>query len=99
MTRRDTAIASAYRFLRLRAQRTDADPPPRPPPVSPPPPAPRPAWQPRHERMPIAREQLDALRARAIANGDQFFARVCERALRGNPDAVNACKAAVYGLA
>lgn len=99
MTRRDTSAASAWRFLSLRAQRDDSDPPPRPPPAPPPPPAPRPAWQPRHERMPIAREQIEQLRRRALADGDTFFARVCERALRGNSDAVNACKAAVWGLA
>jgi hypothetical protein len=95
MTRRDTAIASAYRFLRLRAERADDLPPP-PPPAPPPPPPPRPAWQPRHERMPISPKQIEQLRRRALADGDQFFARVCERALRGNSDA---CKAAVYGLA
>lgn len=49
--------------------------------------------------MPIELKQIRQLRRRALADGDPFFARVCERALRGNPDAVNACKAAVYGLA
>jgi hypothetical protein len=94
MTRRDTAIESAYRFLRLRAARPVDDPPP-----APAPPPPRPAWQPRHERMSITREQIEQLRARALTDGDQFFARICERALRWNPDAINACKAAIYGLA
>ncbi len=96
MTRRDTSAASACRFLQLRAS-SAIDPPP--PPVPPRPPAPRPARQPRHERLPIARELIEQLRTQAIADGDRFFARVCERALRGNPDAINACKAAVWGLA
>lgn len=48
--------------------------------------------------MPIAREQIEQLRAEAVTRGDQFFARICERALRWNPDAINACKAAIHGL-
>lgn len=58
----------------------------------------RPLQQPEYERMPICREQIGLLASEARKRGDRFFAGVCERALRGEPDAVNACKAALYGL-
>lgn len=96
--RRDSSIASAYRFHRLCAERACAPLPE--PPVLPAAqaaiPGPPPEWQPRHERMPISREQIAGLLA---STADPFFARVCERALRGEAEAINACKAAVYGLA
>lgn len=58
-----------------------------------------PVLHPRHERMPIAVEQIERLRRQATTEGDRFFARVCERAKAGDEMAINACKAAVYGLA
>lgn len=54
--------------------------------------------QPKHEQMPLSTEQIQQLRADAEKRQDTFFVRVCDRALAGNADAINACKAAVYGL-
>jgi hypothetical protein len=53
----------------------------------------------KHERMPITKEQIEALRVSARTDRDWVFARVCARALRGELDAINACKAAIHGLA
>lgn len=74
---------------------------PRKPPLLPRKPVQRkpPDRRPKHERMPITHEQILALRAGAEAQHDRLFAGVCERALRDDMDAVNACKAALYGLA
>lgn len=94
MRLRGSSEASAARFLALRTEK----PAPIEPPEPPHPPVVRPAWQPKHERMPITKEQIERLRADAIKSRDDFFARVCDRALRWDSGALNACKAAVYGL-
>ncbi len=54
--------------------------------------------RPKHERMPITAEQIERLRLGAVATRDRVFTQVCERALKGETDALNACRAALYGL-
>lgn len=102
---------SAGRFLALQAMRPEPKPveveqapvasvlPRKPVPRRKQAPRKRPAHRPKHERMPITSEQILALRASAEAGRDRLFAGVCDRALRDDMDAVNACKAALYGLA
>jgi hypothetical protein len=96
MRLRGSATDSAARFQALR----DGTSAPRRklPAIKQPPPR-RAPLPPRHERMPIGKEQIEQLRAAAEACGDRLFARVCERALRWDVEAINACKAALYGLA
>lgn len=91
--RRTSSADTASRFRLLRAQRTEPLPEPEPMPT--PPCLPK---SPNHERMPITPQQIRQLRDRAQRDGDRLFARVCERALRGDTDAINACKAAIWGL-
>lgn len=100
--RRDTSAASAARFQELLARRPVTQPDPPTEPESTPLPTPPPRRQPqppKHERMSITREQIEELRLRAERRGDRLFVQVCERALRWDRDAMNACKAAIWGLA
>lgn len=60
---------------------------------------PSPPKPPKHETLPITRQQIEALRAGAVATRDRLLASICDRALAGEAYAINACKAAVHGLA
>ena len=53
----------------------------------------------RHVSMSITVEQIEQLRVGAVRDRDRLFIGVCVRALRGELDAINACRAALYGLA
>lgn len=55
--------------------------------------------RPKHECLPITKEQIEGLRIGAVRDRDRLFTGICDRALRGDSDAFNACRAAVYGLA
>lgn len=96
MTRRLTepSTAVAARFVARRERQARLERRKLPSILPPATPRPEPDRRPKHERMPITREQIQQLRAGA----DPFFARVCDRALADDPHAINACKAAVYGL-
>lgn len=54
--------------------------------------------QPRRRPKPVREQQIRTLREAAVASGDRFFVRVCDRALAGEPDAIDACRMALYGI-
>lgn len=56
------------------------------------------AEQPRRRPKPVSEQQIRTLREAAVASGDRFFVRVCDRALTGEPDAIDACRMALYGI-
>jgi len=94
--RRSSSAETAARFHALRDGKPLPAEPPAPRRQAPVEAAPCPPF--RHDGKPLTAAQIDALRVGAVRDRDPFFARVCERADRGELDAINACKAAIYGL-